>query len=132
MKVITLKDLKETACWPLNHSLEVLDKKCPKKSKYSSTKTEIDGITFHSLKESRRYLELRMLKNAGLITNLRLQKPYELNESGAYSLKYIADFVYINEKGNEIVEDVKGMRLPEYKKKRKLMLKIHNITIKET
>ena len=96
MKVITLKDLKETACWPLNHSLEVLDKKCPKKSKYSSTKTEIDGITFHSLKESRRYLELRMLKNAGLITNLRLQKPYELNESGAYSLKYIADFVCIN------------------------------------
>lgn len=46
--------------------------------------------------------------------------------------KYIADFVYTdNETGQTIVEDTKGVRTKEYIIKRKLMLYLHGIRIKE-
>ena len=45
--------------------------------------------------------------------------------------EYIADFVYTDKDGNTIVEDAKGVRTPEYKIKRKLMLYRHGIKIKE-
>ena len=45
---------------------------------------------------------------------------------------YIADFVYTDCKtGQTIVEDTKGMRTREYVIKRKLMLYMHGIRIKE-
>jgi len=45
-------------------------------------------------------------------------------------VSYVADFVYA--RGNElVVEDVKGVRTQEYIIKRKLMLHIHGIRIKE-
>ena len=47
-------------------------------------------------------------------------------------VKYKADFVYIdNATGQTVVEDTKGFRTPEYIIKRKLMLQVHGITIKE-
>lgn len=56
------------------------------------------------------------------------RKPGKLIER---SCKYIADFVY-RQDGKTIVEDCKGMRTPEYKIKRKLMLWRYNIKILET
>ncbi|WP_416330616.1 DUF1064 domain-containing protein, partial [[Clostridium] innocuum] len=50
----------------------------PKKSKYGAVKTEVDGIKFDSKHEALRYQELRLLEQAGEITNLRLQVPFEL------------------------------------------------------
>ncbi|WP_416330384.1 DUF1064 domain-containing protein, partial [[Clostridium] innocuum] len=50
----------------------------PKKSKYGAVKTEVDGIMFDSKREASRYQELRLLEQAGEITNLRLQVPFEL------------------------------------------------------
>ena len=44
---------------------------------------------------------------------------------------YTADFCYM-QNGSYIVEDCKGMRTEVYKIKKKLMLYIHNIEIKET
>lgn len=44
---------------------------------------------------------------------------------------YVADFVYLQD-GEIIVEDTKGFRTPEYKIKRKLMLFLKGIRIKET
>lgn len=103
-----------------------------KKSKYSSTKTEVDGILFDSNKESKRYKQLKLLLKTGHIAFLKLQVPFELNEGGTHSLKYIADFVYvIRSTGERVVEDAKGYRTQEYKKKRRLMLKVHGIEIKE-
>jgi hypothetical protein len=43
---------------------------------------------------------------------------------------YKADFVYI-ENGRMVVEDVKGCKTPEYKLKRKLMLWVKGIRIRE-
>ena len=129
--IFTMKDLQGSACASLNpHLFEGAAKK-KGKSKYSNVKVEFDGITFDSQKEANRYVNLRMLHKAGLIQDLRLQKEYELNEGGSYSLKYVADFVYIRD-GREIVEDVKGFKTAVYKKKRALMLKVHGIEILET
>lgn len=50
---------------------------------------------------------------------------------GRRAMKYIADFVYF-ENGVQVVNDAKGFRTPEYKRKKNLILKIHGITIKET
>jgi hypothetical protein len=90
-----------------------------RRAKFGNRKTVIDGITF-----------LKILQAAGVVTQLRLQVPYELTVNGLKVCRYIADFVYMMD-GKEVVEDVKGMRTPEYKLKRKLMLAVFGIEIQE-
>lgn len=121
-------------------------------SKYHSKKVTYNGMTFASKKEARRYKELALLEKAGQIENLRCQVKFELlpsyiekyprySEKTGKRLKdgtrtiekgvnYIADFVY-TENGQQVVEDTKGMRTTEYIIKRKLMLWVHHIRIKE-
>ena len=105
--------------------------------KYHNKKTVVDGITFDSKHEAERYKELRILQIAGEISELRLQVPYELiplmklNGKTFRSTKYVADFVYKDKNGNEIVEDAKGMKTDVYKLKKKLMAYIHHIIIQE-
>lgn len=136
-KVFTLEDLRSSACASRNEHLlaESGIKKretVKKRSKYGNTRKEVDGIVFDSIKEANRYRELKLLLKAGAIGLLELQVPFELNQGGTHSLKYIADFVYLDAlTGQKIVEDAKGHRTREYLKKRRLMLKIHNIKIKE-
>lgn len=68
------------------------------------------GIKFDSKKEGARYLELFMLQKAGQISNLELQKKFEIcpkkyaNKRARY---YVADFVYI-ENGQKVIEDTKS------------------------
>lgn len=117
-------------------------------TKYGSKKVEIDGHVFDSKKEAMRYCELVKLQKAGRISNLELQKPYELipaqrepstmtktgkEKKGKViekSVKYVADFVYVKD-GKTIVEDTKGFRTADYIIKRKLMLYVFGIKIKE-
>lgn len=127
----------------------------PKGSKYLNKKTEVNGIEFSSKKEARRYQELLVLLNAGEISDLRLQVPYELipaqkepptigSKGGVHpgktierSVVYVADFVYKDKNGQEIVEDVKGYCKADagayriFAIKRKLMLWRFGITIRE-
>jgi hypothetical protein len=105
--------------------------------KYRAKKCEVDGITFPSLKQGRRYSELKLLERAGHIMGLSLEVTYTLAPSVILHgrkkpvLKYIADFVYIE--GDEtIVEDCKGMRTAVYRIKQHLMKSIHGIDIRET
>lgn len=107
------------------------------RSKYHSRKVTVDGVTFDSRKEARRYSELLLLERAGAIQNLQRQVKYELIPSQRIDGKvverpcsYKADFVYAKD-GKTVVEDVKGMRTKEYVIKRKLMLKEHSIRITE-
>ncbi|MBJ2188132.1 MAG: DUF1064 domain-containing protein [Muribaculaceae bacterium] len=106
-------------------------------SKYSAIPTG----THASRKEHRRACELRMMQRAGLIRDLREQVRFELipAQRGADGkaverpCAYIADFVYTDAAtGHTVVEDTKGVRTREYIIKRKLMLWIHNISIRET
>lgn len=119
-------------CAHLNKHLEDVTE-VSRISKYGNVRTVVDEIKFASKREADRYKELQLLLKAGEIGFLKLQVPYELNEGGSYSYKYIADFVYVDARtGATIVEDCKGARTAVYKKKRKLMKKIYGIKILET
>jgi len=102
-----------------------------KASKYRNKKTEVDGILFDSRKEALRYKELRLLEKAGEIRGLTLQKRYDFEISGIKLGFYKADFVY-NEGSRAVVEDVKGVKTPVYRLKKKLMKAIYDIDILET
>lgn len=107
--------------------------------KYRNVKTVVDGIQFDSKAEAARYRSLRLLEQAGAITDLRLQVKFELVPSvrlfGALratpALRYVADFVYQGPGGKTVVEDVKGMLTPVYRIKRHLMKHVFNIDIVE-
>lgn len=117
-------------------------------AKYNNRRVTVDGIEFDSVKEARRYRELILLQRAGVIHDLQLQKVYELipvqREPGRIgkrggiikgkvieqSVKYKADFVY-TENGKTVVEDTKGVRTKDYIIKRKLMLYMYGIKIRE-
>ena len=123
------------------------------KRKFKNRKTVVNGITFDSRDEANRYLELRLLEQAGAITNLKLQVKYLLIpahyesftrygkhgqrlKDGAKCIEkecaYFADFVYTDTiNGQQIVEDVKGCRTADYIIKRKLMLHLYGIRIRE-
>lgn len=110
-----------------------------KKTKYNNKITELDGIKFHSRKESLRYSQLKLYEKGGLIANLRTQVAYELipklviNGKAERAIKYVADFVYIDTVNNqEVVEDCKGFKTDIYKLKYRLMKHVHGIDIKET
>lgn len=107
-------------------------------AKYHNRKVTRDGETFDSVKEYRRFCELRLLERAGAVTDLRRQVKFELipaqridGKVAERACSYVADFVYM-ENGQQVVEDAKGMRTQEYRLKRKLMLWVHGIRIRET
>ena len=104
------------------------------RSKYGARKFKApDGQVFDSVKEYQRWGELRILERAGRISGLQRQVKYELipKQEGERACNYVADFVY-TENGRTVVEDVKGFKTPEYRLKRKLMMWVHGIRIKET
>jgi len=102
-----------------------------RRSKFGAVPTVVNDIRFHSKREAFRYMELRRMDERGFISDLRLQVPYLLEINGVKICKYIADFEYI-ENGGKITEDCKGYRTDVYKLKKKLMLAIHKIDIRET
>ena len=106
-------------------------------SKYGNKKVVVDGIQFDSKREARRYLDLKAMEIAGLIQSLRLQVKYELIPAQRIdgkvverSCDYVADFVY-EQDGETIVEDTKGHRTKDYIIKRKLMLHVYGVRIRE-
>ena len=101
-------------------------------NKYNARKCEYAGMTFDSRKELARYKELRLLEQAGQISDLRRQVEFELipKQQGERKAVYTADFVY-RENGAEVVEDVKGVKTRDYILRRKLMRWVHGITIRE-
>ena len=67
-----------------------------RKAKYNAVRTKIDGHTFASQKEARRYQELKLLERVGSIRNLTLQPKYRLVVNGMHVCNYIADFLYLD------------------------------------
>jgi hypothetical protein len=100
-------------------------------------RTWTDGdttIVFDSGWEMRRWTELLLLLRAGEIYDIRRQVRYPLvnDEATGFTLDYIADFVYMEKRTEKkVVEDVKGFVSKTYEQKRKLMLKVWKIEIKE-
>lgn len=108
------------------------------KPKYRNNKTRYNGKTYDSSLEANRYAELKLLERAGKISDLQTQVEFVLIPTQRIDGKvverkcsYIADFVYINENGDKVVEDTKGVRTTDYIIKRKLMLQVYGIRISE-
>jgi hypothetical protein len=95
----------------------------------------VDGILFDSAKEAKRYSELSLLQRAGEIHSFFYEKEdlvFLLYVNQQLVAKYEADFRYFAKGATrETVEDCKGFQTPVYKLKKKLMLAIHGIEIKE-
>lgn len=116
------------------------------KNKYGNRKTErvIRGetVVFDSAKEARRWDDLYLLERAGEISDLKRQVRYRLipaqrDMHGKVVEKpcdYVADFAYRDKDGRIVVEDVKSeatLRNKDYVIKRKLMLRVFGIRVKE-
>ena len=100
-------------------------------NKYGNKKVEIDGIKFDSKKEMRRYAELKLLEERGIIHDLNMQVAFILQEgfrdkfgNKHQPIKYIADFTYYDEEDKLIIEDVKSPATRKnavYRLKKKMM-----------
>ena len=120
-----------------------------RKNKYHARKVTVYGIVFDSRKEADRWRELQLLERAGKITELKRQVKFtliptqrkfcnEIGKNGQFKkgkilerpVAYIADFAYYQD-GKYVVEDTKGVKTPEYVIKRKLMLFLQGIRIRE-
>lgn len=109
------------------------------KRKYGNSKVVLNGIKFDSLREAERYSQLKLLERAGQITDLELQPRFELipkqrRDDGKpeRACEYVADFRYTDVRtGQTVIEDAKGMRTRDYIVKRKLMLQVHGISVRE-
>lgn len=104
-----------------------------KPSKYRSKKTVVDDITFDSIKEAKRYTELKLLEKAGEISHLELQPRFILQIAGkpitydsGRKAEYRADFAYFDGQ-KRIVEDVKSSatKTDVYKLKKALVQAIY-------
>lgn len=119
-------------------------------NKYRAKKVEYKGITFDSKRELQCYLKFEDMLNKGEISNLQRQVPFVIipavYEEYVKHLKtkdkierrckqrqtlYIADFVYEDKDGKQVVVDAKGFRTKEYKLKKKIMLYYLGIDIVE-
>lgn len=121
-------------------------------SKYGNKTVVFNGERFDSKREEKRWKELLLLQEAGAIRDLKRQVKFELVPTqyesyerkgkkgkplkpGVYaaekSVNYYADFTYYTQDGEYVVEDAKGKRTQPYIIKRKLMLYIYHIKIRE-
>lgn len=119
-----------------------------RRNKYNARMYKVGDEVFHSKKELHRYEELLLLEKAGQIKNLRREVKFVLIPAQRETIwkngkpkqgkviereaSYRADFVY-EENGETVVEDVKSEATKTllYIWKRKLMLYVHGIRIRE-
>ena len=99
-------------------------------NKYHNKRVVVDNINFHSIRESMRYGELKMLQRMGEITELELQPKFPIAVNEQKICTYIADFRYWKD-GKAIIEDVKGAKTALYSLKKKLVQAIYSIEIIE-
>ena len=122
--------------------------------KYHNHKPERYGRKWDSAHELQRYEELLILQKAGEISELETQVKFQLipnqyaESTEIYKrgprkgqckpgkllekeCSYYADFRYVDANGTVHIEDAKGMKLPEYIIKRKMMLYLLGITVEE-
>jgi hypothetical protein len=101
-------------------------------TKYKARKVKTEDGTFDSKAEYKRWCALKLLERADAICDLRLHPKFDLIVNGVNLGRYEADFGYY-QRGDlhETIEDVKGVKTPVYRLKKKLMRACHGIEIQE-
>lgn len=84
-------------------------------NKYKNIPAVVDGIKFASKAESRRYNELKLLKQAGEIQGFGMQPSFRF----ASGIRYLPDFI-VWTKNRMWVEDVKGKETQVFKNKKRM------------
>lgn len=116
--------------------------KAAKRNKFNAQKVEMDGMTFDSKKEHKRYIELKAMQQRGEIFGLEHHTKFELapktklegEKMAKPALRYFADFTYHIITGEYIVEDVKSeatRKKDSYRTKKHLLMTVYGISIKE-
>ncbi len=104
-------------------------------NKYRARKAVVDGITFASGAEARRYGQLKLLEKAGEIRDLQMQPVYSLEVNGVKVARYIGDFLYLDRlTGKPVLEDVKSAptaKRADYRMKKQLVKALYGIDIRE-
>jgi len=113
-----------------------------RRPKYAALPTVMNGFRFASKAESRRYAELLLLGAAGEIRNLELQPRFPLIVGGERVGVYVGDFRYDErtsdsrsmwmQEWRDVVEDVKGVKTPVYRLKKRIFEAQYGIPIRET
>lgn len=104
----------------------------PKAPKYGNRVTVVDGRRFSSVREARRFQALTVLERAGLIADLECQVLYRFEVNGVKVGRYTADYRYRNTvTGETVVEDVKGFRVRDWSRTKKLMKALHDVDVVE-
>jgi hypothetical protein len=85
-----------------------------------------NAVYMASAAQAVRYRQLVVLRDLGVISDLKIEVPFILAFNGVHICNYRADAVYTvcdtDVAGPyQVIEDVKGMVLPEYLLKKKLM-----------
>lgn len=93
-------------------------KRKKKRPKYRNKKTTEDNHTFDSLKEHRRYRELKLLERTGIIRDLDLQPSFKISPGGVVdpatgkkmaARKFTADFQYFDTSLKAtVIEEIKS------------------------
>lgn len=112
-----------------------------RRHKYGAVRTEVDGIVFASKREARRYQELKLMERAGEIRRLLLQPRYGLYIQPFLAKAidrvkvgdYVGDFQYEDKQlgWQKVIEDVKGVKTPLYRLKKKIVQALYGITVRE-
>jgi hypothetical protein len=87
-----------------------------KPSKFGNIPTEYDGLKFASILESRRYMALKLMKQAGEIRWFETQPSFRITRVQ----RYMPDFIVCGKDGQIWCEDAKGMQTKEFKIKAQL------------
>ncbi len=114
-------------------------------NKFGAQKVLVDGVTFDSKGEAKRWAELVLLERAGSIRDLERQvriplvigmRPILVRSKGypnGRQAKYVADFAYTESAtGEEVLEDFKGFDTPESRLKRAIVEAMTGFPVKIT
>lgn len=93
--------------------------------KFKAKSTEIDKISFHSIKESKRYSELKIFQKIGKVIMFLRQPKFDLPGGVTYS----ADFIIFWDNGECTIEDVKGYKTKDFIAKKKMVEALYPVII---
>lgn len=94
-------------------------------NKYRNRRVVIDGLKFDSVREAKRWKQLATLERAGVINSLKRQVRFPLMVNDKLVCTYIADFTYVDESGQKVIEDSKGYATQLFRTKAKLFAALH-------